>query len=180
VVGIDQSVNALEMARQEDSTQQVSYQLGDIRKLTQESHSFDVVCAMDVLEHVTPFECVIAEASRILRPQGLFFFYTFNRNFLSWVLAVKGLEWFVKNTPKNLHVYSMFIKPTELSESMDKHHLKTAKMLGLRPEICSLNFIKLIFSGTVPESFRFKLTPSLAVGYLGVAIKSVDQSEYPL
>ena len=56
---------------------------------------------MDLLEHVEVPAKVIAEASRVLKPGGLFFFHTFNRNWFSWLFALKGVEWFgTQHTPQ--------------------------------------------------------------------------------
>ena len=63
--------------------------------------SFDVICAMDFLEHVEMPEQIIRNSARLLRPNGLFFFHTFNRNLLSYVVVIKGVEWCVPNTPAN-------------------------------------------------------------------------------
>ena len=69
---------------------------------------------------------IIQEAGRLLKPGGLFFFHMFNRNFLSWLIVIKGVEWCVPNTPKNMHLYSHFIKPYELKEWCDSFRFAAA------------------------------------------------------
>ena len=103
VVGLDASKSTLDVAHRHDSTQTVDYICGDAYRLGFESGAFDVVCAMDFLEHVENPNKVVREVSRVLNAHGLFFFYTFNRNFLSWLVVIKGVEWFVRNTPPNMH-----------------------------------------------------------------------------
>src|SRR4030095_16771587 len=106
VAGGDLSEESLEVARRRDGTGRVNYRRADALSLPFDEGEFDAVCAMDFLEHVPNPGEVIREAGRVLRKGGLFFFHTFNRNFLSWLFAIQGLRWFVRNTPKNLHVYS--------------------------------------------------------------------------
>ena len=86
VVGLDGSRDALAIASRFDHTGRVRYQQGDALRLPFDEASFDVVCAMDFLEHVENPDQVIAEAARVLKPSGLFFFHTFNRNLLSWLI----------------------------------------------------------------------------------------------
>ena len=71
---------SLAVARQFDNTNSVNYDYGNAYELPYNDAHFDAVCCMDFLEHVEKPDRVIAEASRVLRSGGLFFFHTFNRN----------------------------------------------------------------------------------------------------
>ncbi len=133
--------------------------------------SFDVVCAMDFLEHVTEPEKVVAGAARVLKPGGLFFFHTFNRNWLSWLIIIKGVEWFVHNTPERLHVYPLFIKPSELNQWCCQSGLATIEWTGIQPKILSRSFFRLLRTGKVDSSFEFQFTKSCVLGYAGTARK---------
>jgi 2-polyprenyl-6-hydroxyphenyl methylase/3-demethylubiquinone-9 3-methyltransferase len=132
---------------------------------------FDVVAALDFLEHVDRPGQVIAEAARVLRPGGLFFFHTFNRNFPAWLVVIKGLEWFVRNTPERMHVISLFIKPKELAQYCRESGMEVAEMTGMRPVVESRAFWKMLATRRVPRDFAFRFTPSLGLSYLGVAAK---------
>lgn len=172
VYGIDLSEKSLEVAKKYDSTQTVSYQVADALHLPYDNESFDVVCAMDILEHVEDPERLIQEASRVLKLNGLFFFHTFNRNFLSYLLIIKGVEWFVRNAPPHMHVYSLFIRPNELKTFCERHHLLPEKWVGLRPKIRTKAFFKLLLTRIVPSDFRFRFSKDLSTGYCGIARKS--------
>jgi 2-polyprenyl-6-hydroxyphenyl methylase / 3-demethylubiquinone-9 3-methyltransferase len=171
VTGIDQSEEALSIAKIYDSSQSVDYQLADAYHLPFADESFDFVCAMDFLEHVEDPERVVREVSRVLRPGGLFFFHTFNRNWFSWLWIIKGVEWFVKNTPKNLHVIEFFIKPKELQNYCEKNHLSVQDFYGYRPRISKLAFWKMLMTREVEDDFEFVFTSNLLSGYTGVAEK---------
>ncbi len=171
VTGIDLCKVSLDVARKYDQTRSVKYLEGNACHLPFEDGSFDVVLAMDILEHVdTPLQ-LIKEAARVLKPNGLFFFHTFNRNFLSYLVAIKGMEWFVENTPKNIHVYPLFIKPCELKSMCKEEGLDVMKLMGFSPKVCSLAFWKMLYRGKVPSDFSFHFTKSLATGYCGYASK---------
>jgi 2-polyprenyl-6-hydroxyphenyl methylase/3-demethylubiquinone-9 3-methyltransferase len=132
-------------------------------------HSFDVICAMDFLEHIEMPAQIIKEAARLLKPGGLFFFHTFNRNWLSWLLVIKGVEWCMPNTPANMHVYSYFIKPSELQKWCETSGMKCIEMKGFSPRVASKAFWKSVVSRKIEKGFEFKFSSSLQTGYLGIA-----------
>ncbi|HEX2669794.1 MAG TPA: bifunctional 2-polyprenyl-6-hydroxyphenol methylase/3-demethylubiquinol 3-O-methyltransferase UbiG [Polyangiaceae bacterium] len=170
VVGLDASSDALAIASRYDSTGLVRYQQGDALNLPYPDCSFDSVCAMDFLEHVENPDRVIAEAARVLKPSGLFFFHTFNRNLLSWLIVIKGVEWFVRNTPRNLHVLRLFLKPAELRVSCARHGLAGLQFRGVRP-VFGWDFLKLLFTRRVAATFCFTFTRSTGLGFSGLAKK---------
>jgi 2-polyprenyl-6-hydroxyphenyl methylase / 3-demethylubiquinone-9 3-methyltransferase len=167
VYGIDLSPSSLRSAAQRDATGRVSYRQAAAENLPFEKDSFDVVCAMDLLEHVERPEQVIAEASRVLKRGGLFFFHTFNPTLLSWLLVIKGVEWFVRNTPPAMHLYRLFLKPESVSELCSLHHIKVEKMVGLLPDVKSYAFWRMLITRRVSPHFRFVFSSSLKVGYSG-------------
>jgi 2-polyprenyl-6-hydroxyphenyl methylase / 3-demethylubiquinone-9 3-methyltransferase len=169
VTGIDLSAKSLNVAAQRDATQSVRYMQLDAFALPFADQSFDVVCAMDFLEHVEMPYQIVREAARLLRPKGLFFFHTFNRNWLSWLIVIKGVEWCVPNTPANMHVYSYFIKPSELKNWCKESGLEIRELRGFMPQIASQAFWKSLLTRKVDKNLTFQFTSSLKTGYLGVA-----------
>lgn len=171
VHGIDLSEESLHVAQKYDSTEKVHYQKADAYNLPYLEDDFDIVLAMDFLEHVENPEQVVKEISRVLKPGGMFFFHTFNRNFLAYVVIIKLVELLVKNTPKNMHVAELFIKPSELSQFCQNHQMKIEDMIGIRPVLSSITF-KSLLTGHVPVDFSFTLTKSLMLSYMGYAFKA--------
>lgn len=173
VVGIDQSDSSLKIAKENSRSANVEYIKADAYKLPFADESFDVVCAMDFLEHVEDPQKVIQEASRILRPGGLFFYHTFNRTPLAYLIVIKFMEWFVPNTPKNLHVYHLFIKPSELFAFLRSNKLVNLALTGLRPKF-DRAFFKSLMRRKVHPDFNFGLTRDKTLGYMGYAQKKKD------
>jgi len=114
---------------------------------------------------------VIQEASRLLKPGGLFFFHTFNRTFLSWLIVIKGVEWCVKNAPPDMHIHRLFIKPAELQKICEDLGLKQEEIKGLNVKVLSKAFWQMVLKRTVPDDLEFVFTDSLKVGYSGFARK---------
>ncbi len=171
VTGIDQSRESLEVAKHYDMTKKVDYVCSDVYSLPFESQRYDVVCAMDFLEHLENPKLAISEMGRVLKPGGLFFFHTFNRNWLSYFVIIKFVEWFIKNTPPNLHILRLFIKPKELASYCDQAGLEVVQMKGLDPVLFSLPFFETVRTGLVHPNFRFKMGKSLLTSYFGYSLK---------
>ncbi|MEQ1724181.1 MAG: bifunctional 2-polyprenyl-6-hydroxyphenol methylase/3-demethylubiquinol 3-O-methyltransferase UbiG [Pseudobdellovibrio sp.] len=175
VTGVDLSPESLVVAARYDKTKSVKYLTADAYNLPFADSSFDVITAMDFLEHVEDPSSVIKEFSRKLKPNGLFIFHTFNRNFIAGLVIIKAVELLVKNTPKNLHVLRLFIKPEELTQYCEQSGLSVLKMTGIKPVFSSIP-IKNVFTGVVPKELKFELTSSLKLSYMGYAIKSLKPS----
>ncbi len=170
VTGIDIAADALAVARAHDGSGRVGYVEADALALPFDDGCFDAVCAMDLLEHVEDPERVIAEASRVLAPGGMFFFHTFNRTFLSWLVTIAGVSWFVRNAPEHMHVLRLFLKPEEVRRACTEQGLDEPRLVGVRPRL-TRPFWKMLVTGCVAHDFEFKFTRSTHLAYSGVTRK---------
>jgi 2-polyprenyl-6-hydroxyphenyl methylase/3-demethylubiquinone-9 3-methyltransferase len=154
VTGIDLSDKALAVARLHllESGNRVDYRKISAEELAEQAAgSFDVVCCMEMLEHVPHPASTIAACAALVKPGGHVFFSTINRNAKAYVLAVIGAEYILKMLPKGTHDYAKFIKPSELS--------RWAKSVGLEPE-------ELIGMTYNPLMRRYSLGRNTDVNYL--------------
>lgn len=171
VTGVDASPRSLEVATHHDATRSVGYVVGDARELPCADASFDVVTAMDFLEHVDQPRQVLAEAARVLQPGGLFLFHTFNRNLAAWLIVIKGVEWFVKNTPPRMHALELFLKPSEMRRMCRDQGLAVRALHGFGPKVFSREFLRLLTTGSVPSGLSFGVQRSTLISYIGVCVK---------
>jgi 2-polyprenyl-6-hydroxyphenyl methylase/3-demethylubiquinone-9 3-methyltransferase len=158
------------VAKKYDVTRSVHYEVADAFHLPYADNSFDVITAMDFLEHIEDPELVIMEFSRVLKNGGIFFFHTFNRNPISHLFAIKFVEWFIKNTPKDMHMIKYFIKPKELEIYCSKGGLKVMSIIGIRPLLTSIDW-EMVKTGIVSKKMKFTLTTSKIISYMGLAVK---------
>jgi 2-polyprenyl-6-hydroxyphenyl methylase/3-demethylubiquinone-9 3-methyltransferase len=167
--GIDLSQDALRTAAK--YCPEGKFTTGNAENLPFADHSFDVVVALDLLEHVQNPSQVISEAARVLRPGGQFFFHTFNRNPLAYLLVIKMVEWFVPNTPKDMHVLHLFLKPSEIKCWLEQSGFALQSLLGVEPNLFRWSNLKGIFARQVPKDFSFRFTRSTLISYAGIAQK---------
>jgi 2-polyprenyl-6-hydroxyphenyl methylase/3-demethylubiquinone-9 3-methyltransferase len=170
VTGLDTSAEALAVAHRHDATGSVRYLVGDACALPFPDGRFDAVCAMDLIEHVTEPERLVVEAARVLRPGGLFFFHTFNRTWQAHLIVIKGVEWFVRNTPRDMHVIDLFRSPEEVGAWCRRARLEPICLLGSRPRF-DWPLWRMLATGRVGDDFRFRFTRSTKLGYTGYARK---------
>ena len=168
VTGIDLATPSLDVAKKHDHTHSVRYLMADAYQLPFVNESFDVVCALDMLEP----ELVIKEVQRVLRPGGYFYFHTFNRNFWSWLLIIKAIEWFVPNTPPHLHTLDLFIKPQELITMLENKKMSIISVHGMLPKFSSPNFWWSLFHRKIHPQLPFMITKSLKTSYVGISKKN--------
>jgi len=162
VTGIDPARDAIAAAQAhaQSTGRDITYDVGVGEALPYEDASFDTVVCVDVLEHVSDLQKVIAEIARVLRPGGTLCFDTINRNPLARFVTITVAEDILKILPKGTHDPAMFIKPVELSDAFYKADLAPSKMVGLGPR--GLNKRGDFVFGRIPGTF---------VIYMGTAHK---------
>ncbi len=171
VSGLDMSNESLAIAKKYDETNSVNYLYGDAYQLPFENESFDVVSAMDFLEHVEEPVRVIQEAQRVLKPGGVFFFHTFSKNILAYLVVIKLVEWFLPKTPKHLHILRLFISPKELEKMCTLAKLKVVHMHGIKPVLSKWSFWSSLLKRRIHPDFKFEFTKSTLISYIGYAKK---------
>jgi 2-polyprenyl-6-hydroxyphenyl methylase / 3-demethylubiquinone-9 3-methyltransferase len=118
VTGIDMGEKALKVAQLHklESGVEVDYRLVAVEELAREMpQSFDVVTCMEMLEHVPDPASIVQACGALVKPGGMVFFSTINRNPKAYLLAVIGAEYVLNLLPRGTHEYEKFIKPSELS-----------------------------------------------------------------
>ena len=154
VTGIDLAERSIEIARMHllESNLQVDYQLASAESFAAEHEAaFDVVCCLEMLEHVPDPASIIGAAAHALKPGGHLILSTINRNPKSFALAIVGAEYVLGMLPRGTHEYRKFIKPSELAAVLRKHQLRLNDLTGM---------------GYNPVSRRYSLGSDIDVNYL--------------
>jgi 2-polyprenyl-6-hydroxyphenyl methylase/3-demethylubiquinone-9 3-methyltransferase len=98
VTGLDPAPGNIEVARRhaEETGARLTYRAATLEQLALERPSYDVVLAMEVVEHVKNMPRFVAAACSLVRPGGLFAASTLNRTLKSFALAIVGAEYVLR------------------------------------------------------------------------------------
>ncbi len=135
VLGIDLADEVLEVARLHglESGRKAEYRKIAAEALAEEAaESFDLVCCMEMLEHVPQPQSVVAACAQMVKPGGTVVFSTINRNPKSFALAVVGAEYLLGLIPRGTHDYAKFIRPSELDAWARAAGLEVVGLKGLQ------------------------------------------------
>ena len=118
VTGIDMGEAPLSVAKLHrlESGVEVNYLHSTAEQLAeQEAGNFDIVCCLEMLEHVPDPAAVIAACADLAQAGGSLYFSTINRNPKAYLFAIVGAEHILQLLPAGTHEYDKFIKPSELA-----------------------------------------------------------------
>jgi len=134
VTGIDMAEGPLAVARlhQHESDAQIDYRQATAEELAAaEAGKYDVVTCLEMLEHVPDPASIIISASRLLKPDGVLFLSTINRNPKSFALAILGAEYILRMLPRGTHEYKKFIKPSEMATQLRACGMRVSDTSGM-------------------------------------------------
>ncbi len=92
---------------------------------------FDVVLALEIIEHVADIPAFVAATCKLIKPGGRIFMSTINRTAKSYALAIIGAEYVLRWLPKGTHTWSKFVRPHELVRELEKHGVVVDDMRGM-------------------------------------------------
>ena len=98
---------------------------------SQSQSQWDVVCCLELLEHVPDPASVVSACANLVKPGGAVYFSTINRNPKSFVMAIVGAEYVLNLLPKGTHQYEKLIRPRELCGWCERAGLRVTEMTGM-------------------------------------------------
>jgi 2-polyprenyl-6-hydroxyphenyl methylase/3-demethylubiquinone-9 3-methyltransferase len=120
VTGIDPATTNITVAslHAEQSGLEIAYQPRTVEELAAAGEQFDVVLAMEVVEHVADVDLFIASCCQVVKPGGLLFLATLNRTMKAFALAIVGAEFVLGWLPRGTHQWDKFVTPDELDQAL--------------------------------------------------------------
>jgi 2-polyprenyl-6-hydroxyphenyl methylase/3-demethylubiquinone-9 3-methyltransferase len=164
MVGADPSEEniAVASAHAEDNGVEVDYRATTAEALAAAGETFDVVLAMEVVEHVNDVGEFVATCASMVKPGGLMIAATLNRTLKSFALAIVGAEYILRWLPRGTHQWDKFVTPQELERAIESAGLNVTGERGV------------IYN---PLADRWQLSSDMDVNYMLVAENNKDNSK---
>ena len=164
MVGADPAEENIAAARAhaEETGVAIDYRATTAEELAAAKERFDVVLAMEVVEHVADVSAFIATCAAMVKPGGLMIAATLNRTLKSFALAIVGAEYVLRWVPRGTHQWDKFVTPVELETAIEENGLH---VIGERGVIYS------------PFADRWQLSSDMDVNYMLVAQRPQHKGE---
>jgi 2-polyprenyl-6-hydroxyphenyl methylase/3-demethylubiquinone-9 3-methyltransferase len=158
VTGIDPSPELVEAARLHaaESGLAIDYRAATAEELAAAGERYDVVTALEVVEHVTDVPAFVAACGALVKPGGLTIFSTINRTMKAFLLAIVGAEYVLRWLPRGTHAYDKLVTPDELAAAFRAAGLEPGADTGIM---------------YVPFADEFRPTRDLDVNYMMAATR---------
>jgi 2-polyprenyl-6-hydroxyphenyl methylase/3-demethylubiquinone-9 3-methyltransferase len=143
-------------AHAQESGVTVDYRTTTAEDLAAAGEIFDIVLAMEVVEHVTDVGAFVATCAGMVRPGGLLIAATLNRTLKSFALAIVGAEYVLRWLPRGTHQWDKFVTPQELESAIERNGLCVTAERGV------------IYN---PLADRWQLSSDMDVNYMLVAAR---------
>ena len=153
VTGLDASSPNIDVAKKHAAQMnlKINYICQTLEEVYASGQRFEVVLAMEVLEHVADKSVFLEALAAILKPGGSLFVSTFNKTFRAFGLAIIGAEYLLNLLPRGTHEWQKFSRPSYLIETLSSHGLQVRQIRGI---------------GYSPLSGVWELTNNLSVSYI--------------
>ena len=158
VTGIDPAPTNIEVAKLHaaQSGLDIDYRQTTVEALVAASERFDIVLAMEVVEHVADVGAFVSACTAAVKPGGQLHMATLNRTLKAFALAIVGAEFVLGWLPKGTHQWDKFVTPRELSDAIAKGGMEIDDQSGV------------VFN---PFSNQWKLSRDMDVNYMQRAKK---------
>lgn len=133
VTGIDASARNIAVAGLHAESQGIAidYRATTAEALVGEPARFDIVLALEIVEHVADVDLFLRSCGTLVKPGGLLFLSTLNRTAKAWALAIAGAEYILRWLPRGTHDWKKFLKPSEVVRGLRAGGIETEEIVGM-------------------------------------------------
>lgn len=133
VSAIDASEENIKIAKihAEKSNLKIDYQINSAENFAIKNHEkFDVVLALEIIEHVADVAEFIRSCSALVKPGGILFVATLNRTIKSFLFAKIAAEYILRWLPRGIHSWDKFLKPSEINAHAIRNNIDLKELCG--------------------------------------------------
>ena len=134
VTAIDASEKNIAVAKihAQKSGLNIDYRVCAAEEMTEK---FDVVFALEIIEHVADVEKFIQSCANLVKPNGMLFIATMNRTLKSLATAKFAVEYILRWLPAGTHDWKKFLKPHEIGAHATQNNLTLKTQKGFHYNI---------------------------------------------
>ena len=132
MIGVDPAASNIAAARlhAEKGHLSIDYRCTTIEEMDSRER-FDIVLAMEVVEHVADVGLFLSRCAAMLKPGGMMVVATLNRTWKSFALAIVGAEYILRWLPRGTHQWEKFVTPDELAKYLIDSRLVITEETGV-------------------------------------------------
>jgi 2-polyprenyl-6-hydroxyphenyl methylase / 3-demethylubiquinone-9 3-methyltransferase len=133
VTGLDPAPTNISVARlhAERAGVNVDYRNETVEAVVARAETFDMVLAMEVVEHVADRQAFVSACTQAVKPGGSLAMATINRTLRSFASAIVGAEYILGWLPKGTHEWDRFVTPEELTAAIDAAGFRVDDLKGV-------------------------------------------------
>ncbi|NBO19421.1 MAG: bifunctional 2-polyprenyl-6-hydroxyphenol methylase/3-demethylubiquinol 3-O-methyltransferase UbiG [Proteobacteria bacterium] len=133
VTGIDAAEKNIKVAalHAEKSGLDIDYRATTAEALLETGAQYDMVLALEVVEHVADVPAFVETCTRLVKPGGLMVWATLNRTPQSFAMAIVGAEYVLRWLPVGTHSWKKFLKPSELGGALRRCGMTVTHLTGM-------------------------------------------------
>jgi len=109
----------------------IDYRATTAESLAETGKKYDIVLALEIVEHVADVELFLRTCGDLVKPGGLLFLSTLNRTAKSWALAIAGAEYVLRWLPRGTHEWKKFLKPSEVVRGLRGGAIDAQEIVGV-------------------------------------------------
>ncbi|OYW14406.1 MAG: bifunctional 3-demethylubiquinol 3-O-methyltransferase/2-polyprenyl-6-hydroxyphenol methylase [Rhodospirillales bacterium 12-54-5] len=109
----------------------IDYRETTAEALANQNAQFDVVLALEIIEHVANPALFYDALVALVKPGGVLILSTLNRTVKSYAMAIIGAEYILRWLPRGTHDWKKFIKPSEMADMLTRRGLKVTDVMGI-------------------------------------------------
>ena len=133
VTGVDAGDESIKVAIDHARRQKlnINYKMRTAEQLVENGEKFDVVIALEIVEHVSDPALFISLCCKLVRKNGIIVLSTINRTSKSFMLGIVAAEYILRWVPRGSHNWRKFVKPSELVRSLKQEGFETVNISGV-------------------------------------------------
>lgn len=138
----------------------IDYRHATAEDLAAAGATYDVVLALEIVEHVADVDAFVAACTALVAPGGIMIWSTINRTPKAFAFGIVGAEYVLRWLPRGTHQWRKFLRPSELARALRGAGAEVTHLQGMSYDLLT-------------DGWR--LTADLSVNYLATAIPAARE-----